>query len=174
MKKALLRTAVTTALLALASTAHAGFFNDNNDPWDDNDWPEWTPMYWMEEFMDEWDDDDDDYYRYGPRWGGPGWGGPRWGGGPGFGWAPSFNGPSFGPSFGSGPRWGRPVPPPGYLPPRGPAYGPSPRPYGPPPAAPYGARPGMPMPMYGPGRMMPAPAQQPQQQKAPAQAPQAK
>jgi hypothetical protein len=30
--------------------------------YDDNDWPEWTPMYWMEEMMDEWDDNDDDNY----------------------------------------------------------------------------------------------------------------
>ena len=28
--------------------------------WDDNDWPEYTPMYWMEEFMNQLDDDDDD------------------------------------------------------------------------------------------------------------------
>ncbi len=28
--------------------------------WDDNDWPEFTPMYWMEEFMNRLDDDDDD------------------------------------------------------------------------------------------------------------------
>jgi hypothetical protein len=27
--------------------------------WDDNDWPEFTPMYWMEEFMNRLDDDDD-------------------------------------------------------------------------------------------------------------------
>ena len=50
------------------STANAGWFGSNNNGYggyDDNDWPEWTPMYWMEEMMDEWDnDDDDDYYRY--------------------------------------------------------------------------------------------------------------
>lgn len=28
--------------------------------WDDNDWPEFTPMYWMEEFMNRMDDDDDE------------------------------------------------------------------------------------------------------------------
>lgn len=22
--------------------------------WDESNWPEWTPMYWMEEFMDNW------------------------------------------------------------------------------------------------------------------------
>ena len=61
-----------------ASVANAGWFGSNNswdDYYDDNDWPEWTPMYWMEEMMDEWDDDDDnDWYRYGgygfaPRYG---------------------------------------------------------------------------------------------------------
>lgn len=50
-----------------ATSANAGWFGSNNNyyGYDDNDWPEWTPMYWMEEMMDEWDnDDDDDYYRY--------------------------------------------------------------------------------------------------------------
>lgn len=28
--------------------------------WDDNEWPEFTPMYWMEEFMNRLDDDDDE------------------------------------------------------------------------------------------------------------------
>lgn len=28
--------------------------------WDDNEWPEFTPMYWMEEFMNRLDSDDDD------------------------------------------------------------------------------------------------------------------
>ena len=28
--------------------------------WDENEWPEFTPMYWMEEFMNRLDDDDDD------------------------------------------------------------------------------------------------------------------
>lgn len=28
--------------------------------WDDNSWPEFTPMYWMEEFMNRLDDDDDE------------------------------------------------------------------------------------------------------------------
>lgn len=48
-------------------SAQAGWFGSNNswnDYYDDNDWPEWTPMYWMEEMMDEFDNDDDDYYRY--------------------------------------------------------------------------------------------------------------
>jgi len=59
-------------LLALfATTAQADFFGGNDGEWkmgpygpywDESDWPEWTPMYWMEEFFDSWDDDDDDYY----------------------------------------------------------------------------------------------------------------
>lgn len=62
MKKLLL-----TLLLATAATsANANFFGGNsgewkqgpNGPyWDESDWPEWTPMYWMEEFMDVFDDD---------------------------------------------------------------------------------------------------------------------
>ena len=28
--------------------------------WEDNDWPEYTPMYWMEEFINRLDDDDDE------------------------------------------------------------------------------------------------------------------
>jgi hypothetical protein len=69
MNKNILLAVVTVAMLAFSSSASA-FFWDNDDwddPWDDNDWPEFTPMYWMEEFADEMDDDDDDYWRYGPR-----------------------------------------------------------------------------------------------------------
>ncbi len=71
MKKIVL--SAFAASLMTASVAQADWFGGSDDPWDDNDWPEWTPMYWMEEMMDEWDDDDDDkdYYRYGygPRYG---------------------------------------------------------------------------------------------------------
>ena len=43
------------------------FGGDDCPPWeyDCNDWPEWTPMYWMEEMMDGFDDDDDYGYGYG-------------------------------------------------------------------------------------------------------------
>jgi hypothetical protein len=67
MKKIAL-TAVAVAAMVTTSIASAGWFGGNNSGWnngyDDNDWPEWTPMYWMEEMMDEWDDNDDDNYRF--------------------------------------------------------------------------------------------------------------
>lgn len=98
---------LAAALMLGTSSAHAWWGWGGNDYWDDNDWPVFTPMYWMEEMFDEWDDDywDDDYYRYGPGygWGGPGygWGGPGYGGyGPGYGWG--------GPRWGGGPGWGGP------------------------------------------------------------------
>lgn len=62
-------------VLSLATTAQADFFGSgNNGEWkmgpygyyyDENDWPEWTPMYWMEEFMNEFDDNNDNYYGNG-------------------------------------------------------------------------------------------------------------
>ena len=70
---------VAAATLMASSVASAGMFGSNNGWDDDNDWPEWTPMYWMEEMMDEWDDDDDDEWsRYGGQYGPgyfPGYGG---------------------------------------------------------------------------------------------------
>lgn len=45
-----------------AASANASFFDNNSGEWkmgpsgpyyDESDWPEWTPMYWMEKFMDE-------------------------------------------------------------------------------------------------------------------------
>jgi hypothetical protein len=60
------RTLAVLVGLLISANVSAGWFGSNNDPWEDNDWPEWTPMYWMEEMMDEFDNNDDDYYRYGP------------------------------------------------------------------------------------------------------------
>ena len=58
---------LATVLGLVSVSANAGWFGNNNswnDLYDDNNWPEWTPMYWMEEMMDEWDNDDDNYYQY--------------------------------------------------------------------------------------------------------------
>jgi len=57
------------SLLAVSATANANFFNSNNGEWkmgpngpyyEESDWPEWTPMYWMEEMSDSFNDDNDD------------------------------------------------------------------------------------------------------------------
>ena len=55
------------SLIALSATANAGFdfFDGNNGEWkmgpygpyyEESNWPQWTPMYWMEEMMDSFDD----------------------------------------------------------------------------------------------------------------------
>lgn len=58
MKKLL----IALSLLGFASTANADFFGGGNNGewktgpygpyWEENDWPEWTPMYWMQEMSD--------------------------------------------------------------------------------------------------------------------------
>ncbi len=68
MKKVL----IGLSLLALSATANANFFgNNNNGEWkmgpygpyyEENDWPEWTPMYWMEEMSNSFDNNDNGYY----------------------------------------------------------------------------------------------------------------
>ena len=70
MKKLLI--ALTLATVTTTANADFDFFGGDDGEWkmgpygpywdEGNDWPEWTPMYWMEEFMDAWDDDDDNYY----------------------------------------------------------------------------------------------------------------
>lgn len=65
MKKLL----IGLSLLALSATASAGdFFGGNSGEWkmgpngpyyEESDWPEWTPMYWMDEMMDNFDDEED-------------------------------------------------------------------------------------------------------------------
>ncbi|MBJ6608935.1 MAG: hypothetical protein JG718_01105 [Candidatus Thiothrix moscowensis] len=62
---------VGLSLLVLSATASAGdFFGGNNGEWkmgpygpyyEESDWPEWTPMYWMDEMMNSFDDDDEDF-----------------------------------------------------------------------------------------------------------------
>lgn len=66
---------VALMLSASAVTAQASGFDffGNDGEWkmgpngpyyEESDWPQWTPMYWMEEFMNVWDDDDS-YGSYG-------------------------------------------------------------------------------------------------------------
>ena len=88
MKKTL-SVSIGALLLAASLNASAFWGGDNWGGGGYNDWPVFTPMYWMEEMSDSWDDD---YYGggYGPRYGGygPGYGGygPGYGGyGPGYG-----------------------------------------------------------------------------------------
>jgi hypothetical protein len=62
MKKLL----IGLSLLALTASASANdFFGGNNGEWkmgpngpyyEESDWPEWTPMYWMDEMMNSFDD----------------------------------------------------------------------------------------------------------------------
>ena len=63
-------------LLFAVSTSASAFWRDRYyDDYDYNDWPVFTPMYWMEEFIDEFDRDS----RYGNRgWGNRGWGNRGW------------------------------------------------------------------------------------------------
>jgi len=80
MKKFLLALAIAMATVSFTTTTNADWFGgDNNGEWkmgpngpywDESDWPEWTPMYWMEEFMDSFDDDDNWGNFGGNNWGG--------------------------------------------------------------------------------------------------------
>jgi hypothetical protein len=106
----------------------ADMFGSNDcPPWeyDCNDWPEWTPMYWMEEMSDGFGDDDD-YYRYG------GMGGPMGG-----------YGMPYGGGYGGGMPYGG-----GYGAPYGYGAPPAPYGYGAPPA-PYGYGAPAPAPQQG-------------------------
>jgi len=99
MKKFMLILALTMATVSISSTAQASdwFGGGNNGEWkmgpngaywDDSGWPEWTPMYWMEEFMDEFDNNN--------------WGGNNWGGGNNYG------------GYGNGMPYGNNINPYGY------------------------------------------------------------
>jgi hypothetical protein len=137
----ILRAFFVSLMLMFSYNASADFFGGSDcPPWeyDCNDWPEWTPMYWMEEMSDEFDDNNDDWYRYG---GGP-YGGPR------------PYGPPMMP-YGGAP-YGGPAPMPYGAPAPMPYGGPAPMPYGRPAPAPYG-RP--PMPYGAPQQAPSAPAQ---------------
>ena len=68
-----------TALLAAPFTAQANWFGNNGEwkvgpngsYWDDSGWPTWTPMYWMDEMMDTFDNDNNNYYNNTPYRQGP-------------------------------------------------------------------------------------------------------
>lgn len=61
------KTLIGITLLALSTTASSSdFFGGNGGEWkmgpsgpyyDESNWPVWTPMYWMEEMMDSFDND---------------------------------------------------------------------------------------------------------------------
>jgi len=77
MKKLMLTLVIVMATFSMTTTVQANWFGGGNNGewkmgpngpyWDESDWPEWTPMYWMEEFMDEWDNDNNwgNYGNYG-------------------------------------------------------------------------------------------------------------
>ena len=126
--KTILRLFMAVSLLLAATNSFAWFFD--NDDWECmgpfgeipgcNPYDEWDPRYWMEEMEQEFDDDDD-YYRYGPSYGGYGPYGPGYGGYGGYGpYGPGYGG--YGPN-GYGPGYGYG----GYGPygygPNGPGYG---------------------------------------------------
>ncbi|MBT3205579.1 MAG: hypothetical protein HOM14_00030 [Gammaproteobacteria bacterium] len=140
-------------MLSYNTNVNADWFGGSDcPPWayDCNDWPEWTPMYWMEEMSDEFDDN---------NWGGNNWGGNNWGGN------------NFGPFGGNNGPYGRPpmMPYGGQAPYGAPApYGRPPMPMGGP--APYG-RPPMPMGGPAPYGMPPMPMGGPAPFAPPAPAP---
>jgi hypothetical protein len=116
----------TGGLFVSANVSADMFGGGDCPPWeyDCNDWPEWTPMYWMEEMSDEWDDDDD-YGRYGGGYGGP-YGGGGYGRPYGGGYGMPYGGGMPMMPYGGG--YGAPAP-------YGGGYG-APAPYGQVPAAP--------------------------------------
>ncbi len=66
--KIILLTALLATPFVATTTQASDFFGGNNGEWkmgpngpywDESDWPVWTPMYWMEEMMDSFDNDDD-------------------------------------------------------------------------------------------------------------------
>ena len=157
------------AAAALASSSALAFFGNSDDNYGDPEcWKkgyydadecrdEWDPRYWMNEFEDIWDNNDDELYRYGgfggPMMGGP-YGGPRMPYGGGYG-APMM-------PYGGG--YGAPMMPygGGYGAPMAPRYG------APAPVAPYGQRPPYAAPSYAP---RPAPAPRPTPRPTPRPAP---
>ena len=175
MKKQIVRVAlmgVLTGMVGLsAGTASAGWGNNNHGPYGYNDWPEWTPMYWMEEMSNEFDNNgwgnnrgyygpDGYYYDYNdwPEWTPMYWmqemanefDNNGWGNN----WNNNWNNPNR--AYGPPPVYGQP-----------PMYGP--RPYNYPPAyTPYGSGPGFQAPPMAPNQIpQPLPPKQGQAAQAP-------
>lgn len=74
MKKLIAVSVFTAFIMGVASNASASWWGSDNDyecygPYGKipgcNPYDEWDPRYWMEEMDDAFNDDDDDYYRYG-------------------------------------------------------------------------------------------------------------
>ena len=116
MKKTFMLPILSALLLGVSTSASAFFWDDDNDwkcwgpmgPYgpeipDCNPYDEWDPRYWMEEFEQTWDDDDD-YMYYGGYGRGP-WGMPYGGGAPmmPYGGAPMM-------PYGGGAPYGAPAP----------------------------------------------------------------
>ena len=111
MKKLIALSVFSAFILGMATNASASWWgsNDDNECWgpygkipDCNPYDEWDPRYWMEEMSDTFDDDDNDYYRYGGYGRGYGYGAPGYGyGAPGYGYgapAPAYGAPA--PAYG--------------------------------------------------------------------------
>lgn len=56
--------------LLMTTNASANFFGGNDGEWkmgphgpywEESDWPQWTPMYWMQEMMDSFDDEGNNF-----------------------------------------------------------------------------------------------------------------
>ncbi|MBF0266018.1 MAG: sulfur globule protein CV1 [Gammaproteobacteria bacterium] len=59
-------TTITILLLVFSTNSNAWWGGMNSsDPWDENDWPVWSPMFWMEEMSDEFDNNNKWNNRYG-------------------------------------------------------------------------------------------------------------
>lgn len=79
MKKLLITLTIVMATFSMTTTVQANWFGGGNSGewkmgpngpyWDESDWPEWTPMYWMEEFMDEWGNDNNNWGNGGGNYG---------------------------------------------------------------------------------------------------------
>ena len=121
MKKLIAISVFTAFIMGVASNASASWWGSNDDEcWgpygkipDCNPYDEWDPRYWMQEMEDAFDDNDDDYYRYGGY--GRGYGAPGYGyGAPAYGYgAPGYGygAPAPAPAYGApAPVYGAPAP----------------------------------------------------------------